>query len=53
MKVKAGENGLRFLLFAAKPLNEPVAWGGPIVMNNEIELAKAFDELQSGDFIKD
>ncbi|MDR3063605.1 MAG: pirin family protein [Methanobrevibacter sp.] len=53
IKVKAGENGLRFLLFAAKPLNEPIAWGGPIVMNNEIELAKAFDELQSGDFIKD
>jgi len=50
--VKAGENGARFLLIAAKPLNEPVAWGGPIVMNTEDELNTAFEELDMGTFIK-
>lgn len=48
----AGEIGLRFLLFAGRSLNEPVAWGGPIVMNTQAELNTAFQELDDGTFIK-
>jgi len=50
--VKAGPNGARFLLIAAEPLHEPVAWGGPIVMNTQEELNQAFQELDEGTFIK-
>jgi redox-sensitive bicupin YhaK (pirin superfamily) len=46
------ENGARFVLVSGKPLREPVAWGGPIVMNTQAELKKAFDELDEGTFIK-
>jgi redox-sensitive bicupin YhaK (pirin superfamily) len=46
------ERGVRFLLVSGKPLNEPVAWGGPIVMNTQDELEKAFQELEQGTFIK-
>ncbi|MGM0508297.1 MAG: pirin-like C-terminal cupin domain-containing protein, partial [Fusobacteriota bacterium] len=35
-----------------KPLNEPIAWGGPIVMNTQEELDKAFKEIDSGEFVK-
>jgi redox-sensitive bicupin YhaK (pirin superfamily) len=44
--------GLRCLLMAGKPLHEPVAWGGPIVMNTREELQQAFDELNQGTFIQ-
>jgi len=44
--------GARFLFVAGRPLNEPVAWGGPIVMNTEDELVKAFEELELGTFVK-
>ncbi len=44
--------GSRFLFVSGKPLNEPVAWGGPIVMNTQEELEKAFQELDEGNFIK-
>jgi hypothetical protein len=50
--ITAGDEGLSFLLVAGKPLNEPVAWGGPIVMNTQTELQRAFDEFQNGTFIK-
>jgi len=50
--VKAGPEGARFFLIAAKPLNEPVAWGGPIVMNTKEELNVAFEELENETFIK-
>jgi redox-sensitive bicupin YhaK (pirin superfamily) len=50
--VKAGTVGSRFFLLAAKPLKEPVAWGGPIVMNTEEELDEAFRELDNKTFIK-
>ncbi|MCG6959913.1 pirin family protein, partial [bacterium BMS3Abin03] len=50
--VQAGEEGIRFLLISGKPLKEPVAWYGPIVMNTQAELQKAFEELQNGTFIK-
>ncbi len=48
----AGTNGMRFLLVSGRPLKEPVAWGGPIVMNTEEELDAAFRELREGTFIK-
>jgi redox-sensitive bicupin YhaK (pirin superfamily) len=50
--VQAGENGIRFLLVSGKPIEEPVAWYGPIVMNTEEELRQARAELRSGTFIK-
>ena len=50
--VAAGTGGMRVLLFAARPLREPVAWYGPIVMTTQAELAQAFDELQAGTFVK-
>ena len=49
--VQAGDEGIRFLLVSGKPIEEPVAWYGPIVMNNEAELQQAFDELRAGTFI--
>jgi quercetin 2,3-dioxygenase len=50
--VQAGEDGIRFLLVSGKPLEEPVAWYGPIVMNTQEELQQAFRELQQGNFLK-
>jgi quercetin 2,3-dioxygenase len=49
--VQAGEDGIRFLLVSGKPLREPVAWYGPIVMNTQEELRTAFDQLQRGTFL--
>jgi redox-sensitive bicupin YhaK (pirin superfamily) len=49
--VQAGPEGIRFLLVSGKPLEEPVAWYGPIVMNTEAELRQAMSELQDGTFI--
>jgi hypothetical protein len=51
LSVKANEN-LRFILVSGMPINEPIAWGGPIVMNTREELRTAFDELDQGTFIK-
>jgi quercetin 2,3-dioxygenase len=51
--VQAGEEGIRFLLVSGKPLQEPVAWYGPIVMNTQEELQKAFHELDKGTFLKE
>jgi len=50
--VQAGDHGIRFLLVSGKPLQEPVAWYGPIVMNTEAELQQAYEELRAGTFIK-
>jgi redox-sensitive bicupin YhaK (pirin superfamily) len=50
--VQAGESGVRFLLVSGTPLEEPVAWHGPIVMNTQAELRTAYDELQKGTFIR-
>jgi quercetin 2,3-dioxygenase len=50
--VKASEDGIRFFLMAGEPLREPIAWGGPIVMNTQAELQLAFQELEEGNFIK-
>ena len=50
--VQAGEEGIRFLLVSGKPIEEPVAWYGPIVMNTQAELQQAVSELRNGTFIK-
>jgi hypothetical protein len=52
ISVHAGSEGIRFLLVSGKPLQEPVAWRGPIVMNTQEELRQAYSELQHGTFIK-
>ncbi|WP_152805374.1 pirin family protein [Alkalibaculum sporogenes] len=50
--VNASKDGIRFLLFEGSPLKEPIAWGGPIVMNTQEELTQAFKDLDEGNFIK-
>jgi redox-sensitive bicupin YhaK (pirin superfamily) len=50
--VQAGDEGIRFLLVSGKPIEEPVAWYGPIVMNTEEELQQAVSDLRNGTFIK-
>ena len=50
--VQAGEHGIRFLLVSGKPIEEPVAWYGPIVMNTQAELRQAVSELRDGTFIR-
>jgi redox-sensitive bicupin YhaK (pirin superfamily) len=50
--VRAGPDGIRFLLVSGQPIQEPVAWQGPIVMNTQAELHRAFTELREGTFIK-
>jgi quercetin 2,3-dioxygenase len=50
--VQAGDEGIRFLLVSGKPIEEPVAWYGPIVMNTKAELQQAVNELNAGTFIR-
>ena len=50
--VQAGDEGVRFLLVSGRPLEEPVAWYGPIVMNTADELKQAFREVENGTFLK-
>ena len=50
--VQAGEKGIRFLLVSGKPIEEPVAWYGPIVMNTEQELRQALSDLRDGTFVR-
>lgn len=52
LEVYAGSTGMRFAVFIGKALKEPVAWGGPIVMNTQEELDTAFEEIKKGTFIK-
>ena len=52
IEVQAGEDGIRFLLVSGQPLEEPVAWRGPIVMNTQQELQQAYSELRAGTFIR-
>jgi quercetin 2,3-dioxygenase len=49
--VLAGDEGIRFLLVSGRPLQEPVAWYGPIVMNTQEQLRQAFEELRNGTFL--
>jgi redox-sensitive bicupin YhaK (pirin superfamily) len=53
VRVQAGEDGVRFLLVSGKPIQEPVAWYGPIVMNTQEQLREAFTELREGTFLKE
>jgi hypothetical protein len=48
----AGPKGARFLLVSGRPIKEPIAWRGPVVMNTEEELEITFREIRSGTFIK-
>ncbi|MCL4108775.1 UNVERIFIED_CONTAM: hypothetical protein GTU68_049116 [Idotea baltica] len=50
--VQAGPEGIRFLLISGAPIEEPVAWHGPIVMNTQAELMQAMKDLRNGTFIK-
>lgn len=52
VNIKTADEPVRFLLVSGKPLKEPVAWRGPIVMNTQEELRAAFEEYQNGTFIK-
>lgn len=52
VRIKAEEQDFRFLFVTGEPLKEPIAWGGPIVMNTDAQLKKAFQELEEGTFIK-
>lgn len=52
IEISAGSSGVRFLLLTGKPIREPVAWYGPIVMNTQAELITAFEEYQNGTFLK-
>jgi redox-sensitive bicupin YhaK (pirin superfamily) len=52
ISVQAGPDGIRFLLVSGKPIEEPVAWYGPIVMNTQEQLRQAIAELHTGAFIK-
>ncbi len=52
LAVRAGSEGTRFLLVTGRPLNEPIAWKGPIVMNTPEELDKAFEEYRNGTFVR-
>ncbi|HYC25826.1 MAG TPA: pirin family protein, partial [Roseiarcus sp.] len=51
--VRAGDQGIRFLLVSGRPIKEPVAWYGPIVMNTQAEIRQAIADLNSGAFIKE
>jgi redox-sensitive bicupin YhaK (pirin superfamily) len=50
--VQAGDQGIRFLLVSGQPIEEPVAWYGPVVMNTQEELRQAFAEIRAGTFIR-
>jgi redox-sensitive bicupin YhaK (pirin superfamily) len=52
VQITTEDNNLRFLLISGKPINEPVAWSGPIVMNTQEEIRIAFEEYRNGTFIK-
>jgi redox-sensitive bicupin YhaK (pirin superfamily) len=53
VSIEAGPEGIRFLLVSGKPLGEPVAWWGPIVMNTQAELQQAISDLEQGTFLHD
>jgi redox-sensitive bicupin YhaK (pirin superfamily) len=52
IKLETQENSIRFLLVSGKPINEPIVWMGPIVMNTQEEVQKAFEEYRNGTFLK-
>jgi hypothetical protein len=52
VELHAGDDGIRFLLVSGQPLEEPVAWYGPVVMNTQEELRHAFQQLEDGTFLR-
>ena len=50
--IETVDDKMRFLLISGKPIGEPIAWNGPIVMNSQEELTLAFDEYRQGTFLK-
>ncbi|MEM3852151.1 MAG: pirin family protein [Methanomassiliicoccales archaeon] len=52
VRVRSGDSETRLLLISGRPLHEPVAWYGPVVMNTKDQLIKAFQELETGEFVK-
>ncbi len=52
VSISAGDKGLRFLLVSGKPIGEPIAWRGPIVMTTDKELDQAFAEYRNGTFLR-
>lgn len=52
IELRAGDDGIRFLLVSGQPLGEPVAWYGPVVMNTQDELRNAFEQLEKGTFLR-
>ena len=52
ISVQAGDEGVRFLLVSGRPLREPIAWHGPIVMNTQAEIRQAIMDLRDGSFIR-
>jgi len=52
LTARAGPGGTRFIMATGRPLREPIAWGGPIVMNTQEELEQAYEELSAGTFVK-
>lgn len=53
LSIKAGKRGTRIIVLGGKPLREPVAWYGPIVMNSDEEIQTALRELRQGNFVKE
>ena len=53
IKLLSGNDGVRFLLVSGNPIQEPIAWHGPIVMNTNAEIQQAMYELNNGTFIKE
>ena len=51
IRVRAGDEGMRFLLVSGAPIKEPIAWRGPVVMNTQEEIAQAFAQLRAGTFL--
>mmetsp|Transcript_105324 Transcript_105324/g.339353 ORF Transcript_105324/g.339353 Transcript_105324/m.339353 type:complete len:375 (-) Transcript_105324:562-1686(-) len=53
LEIETGEAGLGLLVFAGRKLRQPIAWNGPVVMNTDLEIREAFDELRRGSFLKE
>ena len=51
IRLRAGDEGMRFLLVSGAPIREPIAWHGPVVMNTQEEIRQAFAQLRAGTFL--
>lgn len=53
LRVRTGENSVRFIVLSGKPLNEPIWWHGPIVMNSQEQITEAMNDLRNGNFVRE